>query len=168
MIQVAVSACVLGQPVRYDATDRRHRALAVLSERFELVPICPEVEIGLGVPRPPVRLLGDGRVLHSVTGRDLTGDLEALAVCRAEQLSGVCGAVFKHKSPSCGLTGVKVFAAYTDGAHIATGGRGAFAARWRQLLPDLPVIEEHELATDSDIEAFAERVDAFSRERRTA
>ena len=165
MIRIAVSACLLGQPVRYDGTDRNHPAAAALARRFELVPICPEVEIGLGVPRPPIRLLSGGQVVDTSTNGDLTARLVALAGGRAVELSQlrVSGVVLKHKSPSCGLTGVRVFDTIDAEAPRSSDGVGVFSRALLSLLPELPRAQECDLDAPDAIDAFALRVERFHR-----
>lgn len=119
MKKVLVSACLLGERVRYDGKDKRadSAVLARWVTEGRVVPVCPEVEGGLGVPRPPAAQQPDGRVLD-VTGRDVTqafdaGAAHAVALARRH---GITVAVLKEGSPSCGaalvgdagFTGAKV------------------------------------------------------------
>lgn len=163
LIRVAVSACLLGERVRYDGTHRAHPAVAELSRRFELVRLCPEVEIGLGVPRAPIRLLPTGQVVDSATGTDVTGALKTLAASRSHQLVAgrVCGVVLKHKSPSCGLSGVKVFLRSGDDEPTGALGRGVFAAELLGRMEGLPAAQDCDLEGAEAIEAFARRVQAY-------
>ncbi|MEE8482012.1 MAG: DUF523 domain-containing protein, partial [Acidiferrobacterales bacterium] len=105
-ISVAISACLLGEPVRYDGSDKLQSQLVNrLRQYFELMPLCPEVVIGMGVPRPPIQLVFDGTgirarsvegTLHDVT--DLLANLgREIAISRVE----LCGYVLKARSPSC-------------------------------------------------------------------
>jgi uncharacterized protein YbbK (DUF523 family) len=117
--KVLVSACLLGQPVRYDAKDKRvdHAILARWVAEGRVVPVCPEVAGGLPVPRPPAERQPDGRVVD-VNGGDVTAQFDAgaaHAVTLARE-HGITVAVLKEGSPSCGSslvgdgthTGVKV------------------------------------------------------------
>ena len=148
-LQIAISACLLGEAVRYDGTHRRHdRLLAVLGPAVSWLPVCPEVELGLGVPRPRIHLV-DGlhgvRLVTEGSGRDLTDAMATLAEERMADLARVAGYVFKSKSPSCG---------------IAAGGM--FAAAVMARFPQLPVIEERDLDSDDAIAAFAARARAYA------
>jgi uncharacterized protein YbbK (DUF523 family) len=134
-----------------------------LAERFELVPVCPEVEVGMGVPRDPVRLVGLGSATRMVaprTGRDFTAEMNAWAEARVRALAaqGLCGYVLKKDSPSCGLAGVKSYATVEADAPDSTAGVGLFAAALRRGLPELPVVEETELDDPAAREAFIARV----------
>lgn len=165
-LPVAISECLTGRAVRYDGTDARsafpHDAVkSVLS----FVPICPEVGIGLGVPRPPIQLVGDPqapRVLGVLDpGVDVTEALRSHAQSRSAQLDGVYGYVFMERSPSCGLYSVPV--------HAATGeeppypkGRGAHAQAVLELYPDLPVEENGRLFDEELRESFLNRVFAYA------
>ena len=122
--------------------------------------MCPEVEIGLGVPRPPIRLVGDAaapRLVVEKTGEDLTTRMQRWASRRIAELDalGLHGYVLKRSSPSCGLIRVRV---YGEDGTPGRVGRGVFAAALTDALPLLPVEEEGRL-TDAGIrESFIERV----------
>jgi uncharacterized protein YbgA (DUF1722 family)/uncharacterized protein YbbK (DUF523 family) len=166
-IRLGVSACLLGDEVRYDGGHKRDAFLVdTLGPFVEWVPVCPEVEIGLGVPRPPIRLVGDDaaspRLVVENTGEDLTAPMQRWATGRVAELSalGLHGYVLKRASPSCGLFRVRVYG--EDGAPGRVG-RGLFAAALVEALPMLPVEEEGRL-TDAGIrESFIERVFAAAR-----
>src|SRR5271154_5134987 len=114
--RVGVSACLLGENVRWDGGNKRDRfVLEVLGADFELVPVCPEVELGLGVPRDPIDLVhssGPTRLVNAKTGEDLTPRMERFAAERLEALAklDLRGYVFKARSPSCGLSVGGLFA----------------------------------------------------------
>lgn len=125
--RIAVSACLIGQEVRFNGGHKASRLCnEVLSEHFDLVPVCPEVAIGLGVPRAPIRLVGDPADPQAVCSRDpgldLSGPLRAYGQQMAKDLDDICGYIFMHKSPSCGLERVKVYQA--NGYPATEGGRG--------------------------------------------
>lgn len=168
--RLGVSACLLGQPVRYDGTHRRDGFLVdALGPFVEWVPVCPEVELGLGVPRPTLHLAGSPgapRLVVTATGEDLTARMRSFAEARTADLArmGLDGYVFKSRSPSCGVSGVPVAG---DGGRGA-GGSGLFAAAVARRLPGLPVEEEGRLADPDIREAFVERVFAHARWRRFA
>jgi uncharacterized protein YbgA (DUF1722 family)/uncharacterized protein YbbK (DUF523 family) len=114
-IRMGVSSCLLGHPVRYDGGHKRDAYVTdTLGRFFEFVPVCPEVECGLGVPRPAMRLTGDPkdpRLTVINTGEDLTERMQAYCARRVEELAGedLCGYIFKSKSPSSGMARIKVF-----------------------------------------------------------
>ncbi len=164
---VGVSSCLLGAPVRYNGGHSRSRFLTdELGRHVDWLPVCPEAEIGLGVPRPTLRLqrIGEAdRVISSKDGTDHTDDLAAVADRRLEGLEHVDGYVLKNKSPSCGLLALPVF---DDAANRVHGkGRGAFADRLTRLLPDLPVEEQGRLSDAGLREHFVQRVFARARLR---
>ena len=140
---VAVSECLLGKNVRWngdhngDCWPRR-----TIQALFRLVGICPEVGIGLGVPREPIRLVGSPATPRAVAVRDSSRDhttaLQRFARSKAGLLDTVHGYVFADRSPSCGLAGVKIFAANDT---FVRAGRGVFAAAVLTAHPDLPAVD---------------------------
>jgi len=165
-IRLGVSACLLGQEVRYDGGHKRDAFLTdILGPLVEWVPVCPEVEIGLGVPRPPIRLVGDPaapRLVVEKTGEDLTARMRRWASGRIGELDalGLHGYVLKRGSPSCGLLRVRV---YGEDGTPGRVGRGVFAAALTDALPLLPVEEEGRLSDAGIRESFIERVFAAAR-----
>lgn len=167
-MRVGVSSCLLGRKVRYDGGHKRNDFVAdTLGARVEFVPVCPEVELGLGTPRQTLRLIRkdeDVRLIMA-NGHDYTHAMRVFAKKRVEQLKDddLSGYVLKKDSPSCGLTRVKVYEA--TGIPEKTG-RGVFAdallARW----PHLPVEEEGRLQDEALRENFLERLDAYHRLQR--
>jgi uncharacterized protein YbbK (DUF523 family)/uncharacterized protein YbgA (DUF1722 family) len=167
--RIGVSACLLGRNVRYDGGHKLDHFLVDTLGRFvEFVPVCPEVEIGLGTPRPTLRLERDGRGrLHLVepsSGADRTADMEAFAHTKVEELRalGLSGYVLKKNSPSCGMERVRVIA--RSGAPRGDG-QGLFAAALCARMPLLPVEEEGRLGDPRRRESFVERVFAYRRLR---
>lgn len=165
-IRLGVSACLLGEKVRFDGGHKRDAFLSdTLGPFVEWVPVCPEVEIGLGIPRDTLRLVGEEaapRLVVQKTGEDLTARLRRYAEERTEALAGLGlhGYVLKRASPSCGLSRVRV---HRDGGRAAAGGRGLFAATLVSRLPMLPVEEEGRLTEAAIRENFIERVFAAAR-----
>lgn len=164
--RIGVSACLLGQPVRFDGGHKRDDFLLGSFARFvEWVPVCPEVELGLGTPRETLRLeRREGRV-HLVmkkSGSDETAAMRAFSARRARELEaeGLSGYVLKKDSPSCGMERVKVYDG--QGAPSKTG-RGLFAEALMERLPLLPVEEEGRLSDARLRENFIERVFAYRR-----
>ena len=166
-LRLGISACLLGEPVRWDGGHKREAFLAdVLAPHVEWVAVCPEVELGLGVPRPPLRLVADGtavRLAVESTGEDLTPRMHAYAAWRAQTLASLelDGYVLKSRSPSCGLIRVPV---HGDGI-AAPIGRGLFAEALARALPHLPMEDERRLRHPSVREHFIERLLAAARWR---
>lgn len=170
-IRVGVSACLLGQPVRYDGGHKRDAYIVeTLGRFFEFVPVCPEVECGLSVPRDPMRLTGDPdapRLVVIKTGQDLTEHMRSFAARRVEELAGedLCGFIFKSKSPSSGMTRVKVYP--EGGGAPVTKGVGLFARVFLDRFPLLPTEEEGRLHDEKLRENFIEHVFTLHRWRQT-
>ena len=170
-VRVGVSACLLGQEVRWDGRHKRAEWVAAdLAGDADLVPVCPEVEVGLGTPRPPIRLeKGDGgavRLACPSTGEDLTERMAEFAEARVAALreAGIAGYVLKARSPSCGKSGVEIFG--DPGAPPQPAGRGLFAEALIRLLPGLPIEEEEALREPAARRAFLDRARAYDREQR--
>lgn len=166
---VGVSACLVGEPVRYDGETKRDDWIAeVLAGEVELRPLCPEVGAGMPVPRPPIRCVAasDGstamRVVLVDDGRDVTDDLNAFAARTLARLdlAQLDGFVFKARSPSCGLRDTPLFDGHEQGAAIVSEGAGLWAARVRAEAPDLPVADEGDLLGEGGRAAFLARVRA--------
>jgi uncharacterized protein YbgA (DUF1722 family)/uncharacterized protein YbbK (DUF523 family) len=164
-ITIGVSACLLGQKVRYDGGHKHYHYLTdTLGKFFRFLPVCPEVECGLPIPREAMRLEGtaeEPRLVTSRTGRDLTGQMLDYCNRRVDELAAenLCGFVFKKDSPSSGLFRVRV---YRKGSP-ARDGRGLFAAAVVTRLPLLPAEEEGRLGDENLRENFIERVFAYHR-----
>jgi uncharacterized protein YbbK (DUF523 family) len=164
-IKVGISSCLLGQEVRYDGT-HKHLRLATdsLSRYFEFTPICPEVGIGMSVPRKPIRLVGDvdkpqAVAVHDET-LDYTDDLVQFGKEKAAELTDLCGYIFMKNSPSCGVFRVKV---YQDNGYPAqTPGRGLYAREIIDAYPLLPVEESGRLCDPLLRENFVTRVFAYA------
>jgi uncharacterized protein YbgA (DUF1722 family)/uncharacterized protein YbbK (DUF523 family) len=167
-VRLGVSACLLGESVRYDGGHKRDRFLTeTLAPFVEWVPVCPEIELGLGVPRDTLRLVGEPaapRLVVERTGEDLTARMDRLARRRVEALAALelDGYVLKRASPSCGLFRVRVYDAKRS---PSAAGRGLFAAALVDRLPALPVEEEGRLGDPALRENFIERVFAMARWR---
>ena len=168
-IRIGISACLLGEAVRFDGGHKRDPFLTGTFGRFvDWVPVCPEVECGLGTPRESMRLVRteDGiRLLTVRTSVDLTPRMEAFARARVAQLASeeLCGYVLKKDSPSCGLERVRLYDPH--GSPTRTG-QGLFAAALVERFPDLPIEEEGRLSDPRLRENFVERVFGYWRLRR--
>jgi uncharacterized protein YbgA (DUF1722 family)/uncharacterized protein YbbK (DUF523 family) len=168
-IRIGVSACLLGERVRYDGGHKRDAFLVETFGRFvEWVPVCPEVEMGLPVPRETLRLVrhtgGDLHLVMPKTGADYMARMRTYAARRLAALrrDDLCGYVLKKSSPSCGLERVKV---YTERGLPSAPGRGVFADALLGAFPHLPIEEEGRLSDPRLRENFVERVFAYRRLR---
>ncbi len=164
-IRVATSSCLLGEEVRYDGGHKHNGYLTkTLARYFELIPFCPEVAIGLGVPRPPIRLMSVGGQVRVVgvadPDLDVTDDLVEYGRSVAARLSDVSGYIFKRGSPSCGMERVKI---YSDKGMPVDSGAGLYAQTIMQALPLLPTEEEGRLMDPVLRENFVERVFVYHR-----
>jgi len=163
-IPIAISSCLLGQEVRYDGSHKHNAYLTqTLGQYFEYTPFCPEVAIGLGVPRPTIQLVALEGMIRARGTRDpsldVTEELQSYARSVVPQLGDYCGYIFKRASPSCGMERVKV---YKNG-NISGSDSGIYAAAIMQALPGLPVEEEGRLMDPVLRENFIERVFVYYR-----
>lgn len=159
-IPVGISACLLGQKVRFDGGHKQSRyCLNVLSECFQFMPFCPEVAIGLPTPREPIRLVGDAdspRVVGTKNpALDVTDDLKSYADQVTRDNQQLCGYILMKGSPSCGMERVKV---YHENGMPNVSGSGAYAAQLMKNNPALPVEEEGRLHDPILRENFITRV----------
>jgi len=167
-IRIGVSSCLLGIKVRYDGGHKRDPSLTRALGRFVTwVPVCPEVECGMGTPREPMRLVGKGRARRLVTvttGRDLTARMRRYARGRVDALAAddLCGYVLKSRSPSCGVDGVPI---HDSRGRVERPGRGLFTALLMERFPLLPVVDEERLRGPGARDHFIERVLAYRRLR---
>ena len=167
-VRVGISQCLLGDNVRYDGGHKRDSVLIeALGRHVEWVPVCPEVEVGLGTPREPMRLVGDPQAPRLVTlnaGVDHTEAMHRFAQRRVRELEALnlSGFVFKSASPSCGIRQVPLFNTQGIETH---DGVGLFARAFMAHFPDMPVEEESRLHDPQVLKSFLERVRAYRRSR---
>ncbi|MEJ2463491.1 MAG: DUF523 and DUF1722 domain-containing protein [Candidatus Thiodiazotropha sp.] len=166
--KVGISACLLGHQVRYDGGHKRDAFIVgPLSQHMAFVPICPEMAIGLGIPRPTIRLMGaieHPRLVGTAdVGFDVTQKMEHYAERQVAEFGDLCGYILKKDSPSCGMERVKVF--NDKGTHAERKGSGVFARILMQRLPLLPVEEEGRLNDAVLRENFVNRVFVMQRWR---
>jgi len=160
-IRLGVSSCLLGAKVRFDGGHKRDRYLTdVLGEWFDWVPVCPELDIGLGIPRPTIRLIqgqDNPRLVEPKSGEDLTDRMEGYSQTKVDELmtKDLDGYILKRASPSCGMERVKV---YTEAGMPVTTGAGVFARVLMKKWPHLPVEEEGRLNDPQLRERFIEHV----------
>lgn len=168
-IKVGVSGCLIGQEVRYDSGHKRHAFVAGVLDNFvEFVPVCPEVGIGLGIPRDTIRLVAAGNELEEgvtyaaqvgKTGEDLTDRLVDFTHNTLPQLQGISAYVVCAKSPSCGMERVPVYR--EDGKGQRKLGVGIYTRELMKAMPLLPV-EENGRLNDVDLrENFVIRLYAY-------
>jgi uncharacterized protein YbgA (DUF1722 family)/uncharacterized protein YbbK (DUF523 family) len=167
-IRVGISSCLLGNPVRYNGGHQRDPYITdTLGKFFEYVPVCPEVECGLPVPRETMRLVGDPespRLLTSQSGIDHTDRMLGWARRKVKELEGedLHAFICKSKSPSSGMERVKV---YTDATNPRKIGVGLFARELQRHFPLLPMEEEGRLHDPNLRENFIERIFVYRRWR---
>lgn len=170
-IRLGISSCLLGQNVRFDGGHKMNRYLHdILAPYVEYVPVCPEVEIGLPIPRPALRQVdagkGNVRLVFSKSGEDITERMQEWAHKRVKELEAenLDGFVFKANSPSSGMERVKV---YPSGKGMPRkDGVGLFAAAFMEHFPLLPVEEEGRLNDAALRENFITRIFTLQRFRR--
>ena len=168
VIRVGVSACLLGAKVRYDGQHKLHQwVTGTLGQFVAFVPVCPEVDIGLGTPRESIRIERDGqrdRLMAPKSRVDHTASMEGYARAKCEGLTAMdlSGYILKKDSPSCGMERVRVY----SGSGVAQRtGRGFFARALMERFPILPVEEEGRLNDPWLRENFLERVFSYRRVR---
>lgn len=166
-IKVGISACLLGQEVRYNGGHKRSRYLQdILSQYFDYTPICPEMGIGMGVPRKPIRLIttsgnnveGIEAALSDDNDVRFTDQLKAYAQQQAQSLTDASGYIFMQKSPSCGYSRVKL---YHENGNPLEVAQGIYAAELDRLLPLMPKEEAGRLSDAMIRENFITRVMAY-------
>jgi len=145
--RVLISACLLGDEVRYDGGSAREDFALRLSQHVEAVKVCPELDMGLGVPREKIILVQESDQLRAVqqgTGRLLTKDLTEIALRIARESGPLDGILLKSRSPSCGVSGTKIYAD-SGGRKLIGRGRGIFASKLMDLFRDIPIEDEERL-----------------------
>jgi uncharacterized protein YbbK (DUF523 family) len=164
---VGVSSCLLGNAVRYDGTGKWDACINdLLSQYFEFVPFCPEVAIGMGVPRPPIRLVQMDSEVRAIGVADRSLDVSDLLRAYGKQsldaMRHLRGFIFKARSPSCGIDTVPL----VDPSGMASGlTSGLFASEILCAFPNLPIIDEGHLQQRDEREDFIARVFEYDRIR---
>ena len=163
-IKIGVSACLLGQEVRFDAQHKYHWYInEILGKYFEYISVCPELEIGMGVPRKSVRLVGDSQapeMIEPISGTNWTSKMHTYSNKKVALLGDVSGYLFKKGSPSCGVFRTKV---YQKNSVPKADGRGLFADAFCKRWPLIPVEDEGRLNDAALRENFHERVFGYHR-----
>ena len=156
-----MSSCLLGEAVRYDGTDKHIQIITEqLANEYNLISLCPEMAVGMGVPRPPIHLIDVGNNHIEVVGVDdsennMTKPLFDYGIKVLDLHADVCGYIFKKNSPSCGTKNVKVM--QVDGEYKRYG-QGIYAAAIMQYRPLLPVIDEDDFFDESLRDDFLNQV----------
>ncbi len=169
-IKLGVSTCLMGESVRYDGGHKQDHFLTdTLGQYVDYIPVCPEAECGLPVPREAMRLVGDPaspRLVTIKTGVDLTDQMVKWAEKRLTELAeeDLCGFIFKSRSPSSGMERVKV---YNDKGMPVKNGRGIFAGMFMDRFPLIPTEEEGRLKDPLLRENFIARIFSLKRWRET-
>ena len=167
-IRIGISSCLMGNEVRFDGGHKHDRYITgTLGDYFDFVPVCPEVECGMPIPREALRLTGNPaapRLVTSRSGVDHTEQMTVWAAKRVEELAGeeLCGFIFKSKSPSSGMERVKV---YNENRIPLPVGVGLFARAFMGRFPLLPVEEEGRLHDIALRENFIESIFVYKRWR---
>lgn len=167
-IKIGISACLLGHPVRWDGENKEDRFITrTLGNYLEFVPVCPEMECGMGSPRDSLQLQGDvenHRLMTRKTGIDYTELMEKWAEQKVTELAGenLCGYIFKSKSPSCGMERIPI---YPEKGRAEKKGVGIFARRFMEAFPRLPVEDDGRLHAPKLRENFIESLFALKRWR---
>lgn len=165
-VKIGISACLLGHKVRFNASHQHDRLVTdILGKFMQFVPVCPEMECGLGIPRETMRLVGDPadpRLVTTRTGIDHTERMKAWAGKKVKELEkeGLGGFIFKGKSPSSGMERVRV---YGDGKSVHQNGVGLFARAFMENFPWLPVEEDGRLHDIALRENFIETIFVYQR-----
>lgn len=164
-IKIAVSRCLLGEAVRYDGTDNHIEYITQqLTTKYELVSICPEMAVGMGVPRPPIHLVDDGERIQVLgienPDNNMTKPLFDFGKSIVEKHPDICGYIFKKNSPSCGSKNVKVLNVHGEYEYK---GQGIYAAAIMKALPLLPVIDEEACLSKDTMKLFLHDVALYSK-----
>lgn len=165
-IKVGISSCLMGEPVRFDSGHKRNAFVNnVLKDYFEFVPFCPEVSIGLGIPRQTIRLSLQNDEVRCVGTKDPDLDVTEKLYQSAEDQKhwhqDLCGYILKKDSPSCGMERVRLY----KGDIPDRTGIGLYAKRLMENFPNLPVEEEGRLGDPILRENFIQRVFVYYRWR---
>ena len=163
-LKIAVSSCLLGEAVRYDGTDKHIDYITQqLAREYNLISLCPEMAVGMGVPRPPIHLVNNGNIIEALGVDDSSNNMTNQLIEYGRKIVGIhsdiCGYIFKKNSPSCGIENVKIL--NTQG-HYECKGKGLYAETIMNALPSLPVIDEDDCLNIKKMDAFLYDVVMYS------
>lgn len=165
-LKIGISACLIGKKVRYDGSHKHDHYLTDTLGRFiQWIPVCPEVEAGLPIPRKPMHLEGDlesPRIVLNKTREDITGTINKWIALKIKELKkdDLSGFIFKSSSPSCGIREIKVYDPQVKKTRM---GKGIFALAFIKEFPNIPVEDEKALYNPHKRENFLERVVGYKR-----
>lgn len=164
-IKIAVSSCLLGEAVRYDGTDKHIEIITQqLAKEYNLISLCPEMAVGMGVPRPAIHLVEVNNSIQVLAVDNPNKNMTKVLVSYGEEVvkryTDICGYIFKKNSPSCGTKNVKVF--NLQGGYELQG-KGIYAATILDALPLLPVIDEEDCLSEKAMKTFLSHVAEYSR-----
>ncbi len=162
--RIGISSCLLGNHVRYDGKHKHNDFIVrYLTEQVEFIAICPEVAIGLGVPRAPIQLIDKsgkpGAVFIHAPHTDVTRSLAVYAKQTLQDYPDLSGFIFKSRSPSCGLHNTPVFSSTSQ--QFLANSSGIFASEIMRLRPQLPVENEENLQKQTHLDSFIREVKHF-------
>lgn len=165
-IKIAVSSCLLGEAVRYDGTDKHIKYITEqVAAKYNLISFCPEMAVGMGVPRPPIHLVESGSTIKALgvadPSCDMTQELSEYGQHVVAKYADICGYIFKKHSPSCGTKDVKVL---NKQGIYERRGVGIYAAKIIQSLPMLPVIDEEDFLDEKLRDEFLNKVKKYCKE----
>ncbi len=164
---IVVSQCLEFESVRYNGQVIPYEFVRELEPFVKYVPVCPEVEIGLGVPRDPIRIVaveGEARLVQPDTGRDVTREMTEFSSSFLTSLGEVDGFLLKNRSPSCGISDVKIFQGF-DPSASSKRGAGLFGGRVQELYPGLAIEDEGRLRNYTIREHFLTKLFTLARFR---
>lgn len=170
-IKIGISSCLLGNKVRWDGDHKQDRFLTdTLGKYLEFVPVCPEAECGLGIPREPLRLEGSPESLRLIAHDTRLDHTERMVLWSDRKLTdlaleNLCGFVFKSKSPTCGMERIPVYK--STGGPGAKEGVGIFAKAFMTKFPEIPVEDDGRLHDPKLRENFVEMIFTLQRWRQT-
>ena len=162
--RVVVSKCLEFDHCRYNGDMISSLIVAKLKEYVDFLPVCAEVEIGLGIPRSPVRIIlekGEHRLIQPTSGKDVTEDMKAFCADFLDSLGDVDGFILKFRSPSCGLKDVKVYPSVSNSGAIGKTS-GYFGEAVLKRYPFLPIEDEGRLRNDRIKEHFLTKLFIFA------
>lgn len=166
--RVVISRCIEFEPVRYDGSIIPSREVARLKPYIEFLPICPEVEIGLGIPRETIRIVrtdGEDHLIQPSTGRDVTKEMQTFCTQYLDEIPRVDGFILKNRSPTSGINGVRIYPRAEPSAPIAYGP-GFFGGEVLRRYPDYPIEDEGRLRNHRILDHFLTRVYTLADYRR--
>jgi len=167
-ITIGVSKCLIGEKVRYDGNHARNSFVAdTLNKWVEFTPVCPEADLGMGIPRPTIRLekqKNDIKLICPSTNKDYSKQMNNYGLKKVKEFkkNELDGYIFKRSSPSCGINKLKVF---RDDGSIERTGIGFFAKNILEQFPNLPIEDEGRLSDPQLRENFIERIFCHNRWR---